>query len=115
MLLDPDLYLVSIIASPAPNVSYATTEIDPDELKAVIQKRAIKILQVASYHGHRNIVLGAWGCGSFGNDPQMIAEAFSEALKQVQEFDRVVFAVWDTRTPPAIYEAFRQVFGATNG
>ena len=46
-------------------------------------------------HGHRALVLGAWGCGVFGNDPATVADAFAQALRRVARFDRVVFAVLD--------------------
>eukprot|EP00662_Eupelagonemidae_sp_cell21_P023208 gene23207-biopygen69798 len=43
-----------------------------------------------------NLTLGAWGCGVFGNDPPMVAEAFRRHLAaRSRGFRRVVFAVLD--------------------
>jgi uncharacterized protein (TIGR02452 family) len=42
-------------------------------------------------------LLGAWGCGVFGNDPATVAEAFGNALKACPWFDEVVFAALDNR------------------
>ena len=46
-------------------------------------------------HGHDAAVLGAWGCGVFKNDPEMIAELFATALRGrfASCFAQVVFAV----------------------
>ena len=43
--------------------------------------------------GHKKLVLGAWGCGAFGNDPQEVAELFRDNLKKFGCFEEVVFAV----------------------
>jgi uncharacterized protein (TIGR02452 family) len=40
------------------------------------------------------LVLGAWGCGVFRNDPRDVATTFRTHLERY-EFERVVFAVWD--------------------
>lgn len=100
---------LSIITSPAPNLIGAV-EIDESVLESTILKRAEKILKVAHLNGHKNIVLGAWGCGAFCNDPVMVADAFKTALLTVPAFEHVCFAVWDTRTPPHIYNTFRETF-----
>ena len=46
-------------------------------------------------HGQRNIVLGAWGCGAFGNPPAGVAAAFRRLLHYefAGYFDRVWFAI----------------------
>ncbi|WP_295606963.1 TIGR02452 family protein [uncultured Lamprocystis sp.] len=42
------------------------------------------------------MVLGAWGCGTYGNDPARIAAIFHEALQeQAGAFQSVVFAIAD--------------------
>ena len=64
-----------------------------------LPRRAARVLAVAAAHGHRRIVLGAWGCGVFGNDPATVAEAFAEALRQ-HPMDHVVFAVLGPNRDP---------------
>jgi len=70
------------------------------------------VLQVAAAHGHRRLVLGAWGCGVFGNDPDTVAEAFAVALYDVDRFDHVAFAVLDRSGDAATYHAFAARLGA---
>ncbi|HVT71393.1 MAG TPA: TIGR02452 family protein [Trebonia sp.] len=66
---------------------------------------------MAAAHGHRTLVLGAWGCGVFRNDPAVVATAFAGHLDRTRgRFDRVVFAVYDRRAGTPVLDAFRAVF-----
>jgi uncharacterized protein (TIGR02452 family) len=104
-------YPLSIITAPAPNLAgLDADQIDNDKLIATFRSRAAKVLRVAAAHGHRNVILGAWGCGAFGNDPEMVANAFKDALKELPVFEHVCFAVWDKRDPPVVFEMFKRVF-----
>jgi len=53
------------------------------------------ILSIAVQHGHRSVVLGAFGCGAFQNDPKTIARLFHELLDGEFQgcFSLVVFAI----------------------
>jgi uncharacterized protein (TIGR02452 family) len=101
-------YTLSIISAPAPNLN-GSQFIDEDVLITKILHRTERILQVAHLNEHKNVILGAWGCGAFGNDPSIVANAFMMALEVVPAFDNVCFAVYDTRTPPHIYDTFKKV------
>lgn len=57
------------------------------------------VLRIAALKGHRKLVLGAMGCGAFGNPPKEVAECFLEVLQE-EEFqggwwEDLVFAVLD--------------------
>jgi uncharacterized protein (TIGR02452 family) len=87
-------YEVSFLTAAAPNLG-AIRRNQPDlvaSVPAILRRRAGRVLEVAAAHGHRRLVLGAWGCGVFGNDPVVVARAFEEALRE-SPFERVVFAV----------------------
>ena len=47
---------------------------------ASVKERIRRILTVAAAQGHTHLVLGAFGCGVFGNDPVMIADTFMDEL-----------------------------------
>lgn len=106
-----DPFMLSVISAPAPNVR-AMTEPDEEIISNTIRNRAQKVLEIAAKHDHKNIVLGAWGCGAFGNDPRTVAEIFMDLLKQIPVFEHVCFAVYDTREPPVLYETFKEVCGS---
>ena len=101
-------YLLSIVSAPAPNLR-SIENIDQQLLYDTILGRAIKILHIAAVYGHKTIVLGAWGCGAFGNDPENIAYIFLEALSAVPAFEHVCFAIYDKRPLQPVYETFRRV------
>lgn len=109
-LLMEDPYELSIISAPAPNVN-GTKNIDHEVLNSVLLRRCQTILLVAHKHKHKNIILGAWGCGAFGNNPFDVVSIFMAALKTIPVFDHVCFAVYDTREPPEIYQTFKEVVG----
>ena len=60
--------------------------------------RIVKVLAAAQANGHDALVLGAWGCGNFANDPALIADLFRQALQGPFKgaFRRVTFAVIDS-------------------
>ena len=91
-------YTVSVITSPAVNAGVVCRN-EPDNVPRigeVMMRRMDKVLSIAAYHGHRNIILGAWGCGVFQNEPSDVAGYFASQLKEGKfrnVFDRVVFAI----------------------
>ena len=57
-------------------------------------------------------MLGAWGCGVFGNEPASIAALFSEALAARRgAFDHVVFAILDASEEQRFRGPFVDAFG----
>ena len=114
LLAEP--YVVSIVTSPAVNAG-AVRRNEPANVQAIrstMETRIRSVLAVARKHDHDAIVLGAWGCGVFANDPNDIAHWFAEALRDdarfAGAFDRIVFGVLDSADDKPTYEAFRNVF-----
>jgi len=66
------------------------------------------VLQLLAQGGAVDIVLGAWGCGVFGNEPLTVAKLFKQHLscKFKGHFRKVVFAITD----PRMAAAFEHVF-----
>jgi uncharacterized protein (TIGR02452 family) len=81
---------------------------------ATLSRRAAYVLRVAAHHDHRTLVLGAWGCGVFRNDPARVAGVFAELLDAapyVGAFERVVFAIYDRSASRGTLRAFEERFG----
>jgi uncharacterized protein (TIGR02452 family) len=71
-------------------------EWDEGTLLAILETRIAKILACAHSHGFRTLVLGAFGCGSYSNDPPVVARVFMKLLvdeKHRFSFDRIIFAI----------------------
>lgn len=115
----PAPFVVSIITSPAPNAGEALKR-DPrarGAIHATLERRAGQVLRVAAAEGHRTLVLGAWGCGVFRNDPADVAEVFGRWLEGptfAGVFSRIVFAVYDRSERQDNARAFRARFGGAS-
>lgn len=102
---------VSIVTSPAVNAG-ALNKNHPelaDKVLPTMRDRIERVLWLALANGHRNIVLGAWGCGVFRNDPAEIAELFAECLKEDAirgRFERIRFSVLDNGSKQSTFNAF---------
>jgi uncharacterized protein (TIGR02452 family) len=114
LLEDP--YLLSFLTSPAPNAGEARRHGESARsVRDALYRRAGQVLAVAASEGHRTLVLGAWGCGVFRNDPAQVADAFATALAGLPgAFDRVVFAVWERDPSVGNFAAFEARFGAAS-
>ena len=74
------------------------------------RKRVRDILHAAASVQCRALVLGAWGCGAFGNDAENLARAFRLELRKLPGlFDAVVFAIPNKKEHPNI-KAFHKEF-----
>lgn len=62
--------------------------------------------------GYELLILGAWGCGGFGNDPLQTARDFRGALDGdfAGAFTRVVFAITDSSDHRRYLRPFYEVF-----
>ncbi|WP_437085688.1 TIGR02452 family protein [Streptomyces sp. enrichment culture] len=106
-------FRAGFLTSPAPNAGTIRRQ-EPErapEIPAALARRAERVLETAALHGYRRLVLGAWGCGVFRNDPTEVAEAFHALLtgRFAGVFERVVFGILDRNPEPR--EAFERVFG----
>jgi uncharacterized protein (TIGR02452 family) len=104
-------YPLSFLTAAAPNLNaiVASQHDAAGSVPAMLRARASRILQVAAAHRHRRLVLGAWGCGVFGNDPAVVAEAFACLLQTPAGFDQVVFAVHDRQPGTPTYTMFADI------
>ncbi|MFE3651267.1 MULTISPECIES: TIGR02452 family protein [unclassified Streptomyces] len=109
-------YEAGFLTAAAPNAGVVARQ-RPDEvgrLPAVLAARAERVLEVAAAGGYRQLVLGAWGCGVFRNDPAQVAGAFAGLLlsggRFAGWFARIVFAVPDRRVDSLNRAAFAAVF-----
>lgn len=107
LLLDKaERFNVDIITAAAPEVKHNK----PSNLNSVLESRIEKILQSAKQENVDVLILGAFGCGAFGNPPELVAKIFKDKLEKYS-FDTVEFAVYcSTNSPDNNYHIFKQTF-----
>jgi uncharacterized protein (TIGR02452 family) len=108
--------LCSVITAPAPNAG-AVRRNQPRDVPAIaatLRRRAEIVLAVAAAERIDRLILGAWGCGVFRNDPSLVAATFAELLlgdgRFARVFDEVVFAVFDRSQGQPVLGAFHTTF-----
>lgn len=109
-------HLASFITSAAPNAGAAANN-RPEEIPLIpeaFHRRSEYVLALAASRGYKHLVLGAWGCGVFRNDPHVVAAAFVNHLQRgawMGRFERVVFSVLDTSPAQETLAAFQAELG----
>lgn len=104
-------WLLSFITCAAP---YAP-EIGQPESGDLLARRIHRVLSIAEAFGHSALVLGAWGCGAFANDPRRTAIDFRDALEKAfrGSFSDVVFAIVDWSSERKFLGPFRDAFASS--
>ena len=88
-------YKNSFITSPAVNLNFGS--LDNKIVQEVMIKRIDKILSIAALNNQEALVLGAFGCGVFKNNPEDVAMYFKSLLegKFKGVFQHITFAIYD--------------------
>ena len=105
----PDLRRKSNVHAPLVN---GGTFMNNAELFGYHVKRAIHMLTCAAAKGADILVLGAFGCGAFENDPEVVARAYKTALQEFPKvFEKIEFAVYCSPRDGRNYDVFKRVLG----
>jgi uncharacterized protein (TIGR02452 family) len=112
-LLEEPVY-AAFITAPAVNAGVVLQR-NPSrrrEIRSTMAARIARVLAIAALKGHDAMVLGAWGCGVFRNDPEEIAELFRDALTGPYRgvFTRIVFAIINRSPDQSPLGVFQRVF-----
>lgn len=88
----------NVITCAAPNVkSYFRYYNNPNAQVIafnILNERIRFIIRIAATYGCENLILGAFGCGVFGNDPELVAKCFLDAIDEYSNsFKNIIFAV----------------------
>lgn len=104
----------SVITMPAVNMGQLLRKGEDKELaKKKMKDRMRKILALFKEKGNKNLVLGAYGCGVFLNNPKEIAGYWKELLEEkcfLYQWEEVVFAVMDYSQKQKCIQAFEEKF-----
>jgi uncharacterized protein (TIGR02452 family) len=109
-------YLVDFITSPAPNAGaiWKNQPENGEKIPEVLCDRGAKLLSLAAYYNCDALVLGAWGCGVFQNQPSMVAQMFADLLLDKSQFGgrfkSVLFSVLDSTGTKSTFTEFGDRF-----
>lgn len=111
--------VLSVLTCAAPNLMFGLEGLTEDQYKEVFYGRIRKIVETAAALGYRKLVLGAFGCGAFLNDPELTAGFFDRAFREFKAgekraddcFEKVVFAVLDHSENLENFRSFSRFFG----
>ena len=78
----------------------------------LLRERILRVLEVARAYDFTTLLLGAWGCGAFGNDPLHTALDLRLALENefTGTFSDIVLAITDWSPERKTLGPFRDVF-----
>ena len=122
LMPEKDWYDVDVITCAAPNLRNRPSNpynsgdgqqaitVRDDELLALHEKRLRRILDVAVTEGATAIILGAFGCGAFANNPNVVARAAKNVIADyMHAFQNIEFAVYCSPWDNSNFQVFHSV------
>lgn len=119
-----DWYSVNVITCAAPNLRQMPSnamnvgddvkkvKMLDENLQALHEKRLTRILEIALAEGNEVVILGAFGCGAFENNPEVVARASKNVIEQFQHAFKVIeFAVYCSPRDESNYKIFQKMLG----
>lgn len=105
----------SVLTLPAVNFGQVLLKgEDCGQADRMMKERMRLALAIFAHQGDRSLILGAYGCGVFRNDPVKVAGWWEELLHEEgygKLFSNIRFAVLDTSKSGACIRAFERTFG----
>ena len=96
-----------VITCAAPNFGAARGRgITAEQNESALKQRADLVISIAEENGCDTMILGAWGCGVFGQDPRLVSRLFKERLAK-SSVKKAVFAIPGNNNN---YTSFKEMF-----
>lgn len=113
LLAPEDWFEVDVITCAAPRI-ITFSPISDEELYHIHVKRGRRIIMAAVENNAEVLILGAFGCGAFNNNPTVVAKAYRHLLQEegyANSFKKVIFAIKkDHNDVKGNYHCFKKVF-----
>lgn len=96
VLPEEEWFRTDVITCAAPDLRTFRPGTVPDEtIDRLHRHRLRRILDVAYANGAEVVILGAFGCGAFGNDPAVVAKAMADVVREYRRMFRTIeFAIY---------------------
>ena len=111
MLNEKDWYNIDIISCAAHNQRHYKVEYE--KLKAINYNKLKAIIECAVDNNVDNLILGAFGCGAFANDPHLVSKTFKKILideEYYKYFENVHFAIFTALNEAINLNEFKNTF-----
>ena len=103
--------VMGVVTMAAPNRRGAAMFATARQVEETFIRRIRLLFRVAAARGYKCLVLGAWGCGAFGNKPDEVASYFRRVIVEEglgRAFDEICFAIYGSEDGRNI-TAFRRI------
>lgn len=123
LMKEEEWYQVNVLTCAAPNLrekpsnsynsgdSTRRVKVSDKELLDIHEKRLRRILDVALVEGNEIVILGAFGCGAFQNNPEVVARAAKNVIEDYRYgFKKIEFAVYCSPRDERNFKIFERVF-----
>ena len=111
MLDEKDWYKIDVISCAAHNQK--AYKVDYEKLKKINYDKIKAIIECAAENNVDNLILGAYGCGAFGNDPHLVSKIFKKILideEYYKYFENVHFAIFTALNETINLDKFNNTF-----
>ncbi len=115
MMDEKDWFKVDVITAAAPDLRGCPHEIRTSEdfyknMSITHYKRGARIMDTAISCNADTIVIGAFGCGAFRNDPELVAKTYKALLPDyMHAFRTIEFAIYCGDAERLNYQVFKKV------
>ena len=122
MMPEKDWFKVNVVTCAAPNLRLQPSnamnsgdgnqrvKMSDRELYELHVKRLGRIMDVAVAGGNEVIILGAFGCGAFENDPEVVARAAKCVVEKYRDcFETIEFAIYCSPRDERNYRIFERI------
>lgn len=113
---------IAVVTCAAPIATSFKDLESKEQYEKIFYLRILSLLICAAFYEYDYLILGAWGCGAFGNDPKTVAELFRKAIydesingfRICKNFKRIDFAVLSTHKNNYNFDTFDTTFLSYN-
>lgn len=122
LMPEKDWYKVNVVTCAAPNLRLMPSnamnsgdgnqrvKLSDQELYELHVKRLSRILDVVVAAGNEVVILGAFGCGAFENNPEVVARASKCVVEKYRNcFETIEFAIYCSPRDEQNYNIFKSI------
>ncbi len=104
-------HYIAVLSCAAPMIRFGLEGKTQQQYEELVYNRLKGILQTSAFLGYKHLILGAFGCGAYGNDAKLVSDLFKKALDEIRCFTKIDFAVLCKDESDYNFKEFNRNFG----